>query len=809
QDGAQTSFVELAMSAPAPAGGEALATRDRAYDVAKSLAEEAVGGSLPSAPKQNTYSVRQLIDPSAIVQTGPGIPNWSFQQFTLGWSGPVTRAERVQLWLLPPFATRLWALASALLSGLLLFGMLNATRSADPPAPSSGAAELAAATLCALLLWTPSARADALEPSPALLEELRQRLLKPPSCTPDCVAVPSLSLSLSARRLDATVELHATEGAVYRAPGPLSQWAVERMRLDGADAFQGARLEDGFLYVRVPAGIHRLELSGPIPASQAWSLALGSPAPHRVAVQGPGWVVEGLHADGSAEPNLELRPVVTRDSAEQGAQPLVQWLEVQRELELGLRFELRTTITRLGPATDGVTVRLPLLPDESVNEAGLRSEDGSVLINLPRDRATLSFHSTLTPRAKLQLTAAQPMVEGALRHPYSERWVIRPGPLYRVSMSGIPALAQTDENGVYAPSYRPYPGEQLTVFAERLAAEAGASVTIDRAELALRPGSRSEEAKLTLSLRNSRGSTERIMLPAGAKLASVVLDGHAHPARLKQDVVEIPLAPGTHAIEVTTQRASELSFAYAPARPKVGRPLSNVRVNVTLPPDRWLLATGGPAWGPAILWWGHLVLVLVVALALGRVPGSPLKSHQWALLGFGLGQVETPVALIVVGWFFALAYRERDRITGVRLFYLVQALLVLFTLVALSCLVYAVHQGLLVPPDMQVQGMLSSQNFLQWYVDRTPGELPEVTVWSAPLWIYKSLMLIWALWLALGLVQWLRWGWSAFRKGGLKRKAPFGALHGRGMRGTPVPPGAAGAADVSGRSADSERAGVS
>jgi hypothetical protein len=105
-------------------------------------------------------------------------------------------------------------------------------------------------------------------------------------------------------------------------------------------------------------------------------------------------------------------------------------------------------------------------------------------------------------------------------------------------------------------------------------------------------------------------------------------------------------------------------------------------------------------------------------------------------------------------------------------------------------LAYAVHQGLLVSPDMQVQGMLSSHNFVQWYADRTPGDLPHVTVWTAPVWIYKALMLLWALWLAIGLIQWLRWGWAAFRKGGPRNdKAP-----------PHKPPGGSGSAEPSARS---------
>jgi hypothetical protein len=43
---------------------------------------------------------------------------------------------------------------------------------------------------------------------------------------------------------------------------------------------------------------------------------------------------------------------------------------------------------------------------------------------------------------------------------------------------------------------------------------------------------------------------------------------------------------------------------------------------------------------------------------------------------------------------------------------------------------------------------------------------------SLPLWVFRLLMLAWSLWLASRLLRWLRWGFDAFREGGLWRKAP-------------------------------------
>ena len=173
-----------------------------------------------------------------------------------------------------------------------------------------------------------------------------------------------------------------------------------------------------------------------------------------------------------------------------------------------------------------------------------------------------------------------------------------------------------------------------------------------------------------------------------------------------------------------------------------------------------------------MLFWGYLLVVLLFGVLLGRLPLSPLKTHQWCLLGLGLTQVEAPVALIVVGWLFALAYRERHPASHPTVFNALQVLLVGLSVLALVCLGYAVHRGLVVQPNMQVEGMGSIDPLLRWFADRTPGALPDVTIWSLPIWTYKAVMLLWALWLAGSILRWLRWGFTALRSGGGYRTRP-------------------------------------
>ncbi len=56
--------------------------------------------------------------------------------------------------------------------------------------------------------------------------------------------------------------------------------------------------------------------------------------------------------------------------------------------------------------------------------------------------------------------------------------------------------------------------------------------------------------------------------------------------------------------------------------------------------------------------------------------------------------------------------------------------------------------------------------------DRVDAVPVQGHVLSAPLLVYRLLMLAWALWLAWALVGWIRWGWESFAMGGHWRQMP-------------------------------------
>jgi len=326
--------------------------------------------------------------------------------------------------------------------------------------------------------------------------------------------------------------------------------------------------------------------------------------------------------------------------------------------------------------------------------------------------------------------------------------------------------------GVFAPEYRPWPGESITVSLAHPQGIEGQTLTIDDVSLEATPGRRLERVRLLATARSSREQPLVLRIPQEAEVQQVTIDGQDRPARPERGELRVTVPAGRHTLEVRWQQNRGMGALYGVPRVSFSSPAVNVTQQLTLPPERWLLATRGPAWGPAVLFWPYLVFLLAVALALGRVPASPLTSTQWVLLGLGLSVLPALAALTVAAFVFALTLRAQRPPQAPRVFNALQVLVAAWALVSLGLLYVAIHQGLLFRPDMQVAGGGSTDTVLRWYADRVTGGTPAAGVLSLPLWVYRVAMLLWALWLAASLVRAVGPAWRAFTQGGLWRSIP-------------------------------------
>lgn len=321
----------------------------------------------------------------------------------------------------------------------------------------------------------------------------------------------------------------------------------------------------------------------------------------------------------------------------------------------------------------------------------------------------------------------------------------------------------------WLPEWHPWPGEKVTLHITRPKAVDGQTLTIDNSSLTLKPGQRSQDVELQISLRSSQGLQHTITLPETAVLQSVTIDGQVRPLRQEGRKLTLPVNPGKQAVMIAWQEAKALEKIISTPPVDLGLDSVNTNLTINLGEDRWVLFTGGPKFGPAVLFWGVLIVIVVLSIGLGKIKLTPLKSWHWFLLLVGLSQIPIQLAVFVIAWLIILGWRSGQK-SEMRYFNALQVSIVILTLIALGQLFYAVAQGLLSSPEMQIMGNHSSAFNLRWYQDRSLSTMPVATVISFPIMVYRMLMLAWSLWLALSLLNWLKWGWSCFACNGLWQK---------------------------------------
>ncbi len=719
--------------------------------------------------------MQQQYAPDIKVQTGPGLPVWNWQRATLRWNGPVAADERLQLWLLPPWGTRLLlllglALLAAMGGRVFVAGQRNTDPASQPPhdgaepgdigSPGAAAAVLSL-LLAGLLLGAPlAARAE--WPTPELLETLRDRLTEPPDCQ-RCGDLAALALTAKGDDLTLRLSLHAQVDTAVPLPLPREGLIVRAVELDGQAAIL-LRDPAQLLWLRLPAGLHELTVTAAVPDAVA-TLQLPLPmAPGRVELDVEGWLVEG-YIEGRADKQLQLTRQRQTAATPLQAGVMPPFVQVEREIVLDVDWQVRTRVRRLSQADSAAVVEIPLLPGERVTTPDVRVRDGRVLLNLPPDRPEAVWNATLSRSDSFVLKAAE-------RDDFVEVWQLRASSLWHVQSTGIPLVQRVDAEGQWLPEWRPWPGEQVTLTIDRPEGAPGGTATIDRSQLRLSPSQRLSEATLEMTIRASRGADQTVTLPAGAILTSVRINDVQQPIQQQGQQVVLPLTPGVQRIALVWRSEQGIGTRYETPVVDLGGPSVNATLSVSLPRNRWVLLAGGPVMGPAVLFWGVLLVILVGAIVLARVGGTPLRVHEWFLLGVGLSQSHVLAILVVAGWLLLLARRKHwaDREMGAFKFDLAQLALALLTLVAGAVLLGAIEQGLLGSPDMQIAGNHSSAWQLNWYQDRVAGSLPTAWVMSAPMLLYRGLMLAWALWLALAILRWLGWAWSCFSAGGLWRR---------------------------------------
>ncbi len=701
------------------------------------------------------------IDPDANIQTGPGLPQWQWHKTLLSWNGRVDSQQQLELWYLSPrvamWLNFLQVILVTVLS-LLMFGVLDKKLKISMP--------LLTMILIMPLLSAPveNTYANAGFPDQKILDDLKNHLLQAPECLPACAQIEQMNLVINEKSMEIQLQIHVQQQSAVPLPARFKQWYPNKVTIDGKDAQALIRTKKGLLWLSLSQGIHNVVMQGLNSRQHKFTLPLPL-KPHHIVTDAEGWRVEGLHENGTVDKQLHFTRLRIQQKTTETMRPvaLPPFIRIERTLKLGLDWRIVTRIIRVQPGDSAVVLEYPLLQGEAVTTANIRVKNKRVLINMSAGQQVMQWQSLLENREKIDLQAAQ-------TDRWTEVWRLDASPTWHLQMSGIAVVHHQDRQGRWLPEWRPWPGESISLFITRPEAVKGATLTIDKSELQIKPGKRSQEAELTVTIRSSKGRQHTITLPKQAVLQSVLINGVTQPIRQKQNTVMVPLRPGKQTISLNWNENKLQSSLLTTPHVNLGIPSVNNYIKVLSGNDRWILFTWGPEFGPAALIWGVLIVIALLSLGLGEIKLTPLKHWQWFLLLLGLSQIPVTAALLVVIWLMALAIRGKQPLESTSYFNIMQLALGMLTLTALTLLFVAVQQGLLGSPDMQIAGNQSTAFNLNWYQDRNSAWLPTATVISLPLKVYRILMLLWSLWLAVSLLNWLKWGWQCFSQDGLWKK---------------------------------------
>ena len=748
--------------------------------VAESLREDArdwpsdsVAVEPAYAPKkQNQQSSNLAFDPAARTQTGPAMPEWSGNEILCRWDGPVTSGQQVNPIYITRVMNQILTLVRCVLL-LLLAAFLIRMRPFFDFGRKGKRLLQTTATAVAMLWCISSGTCYGQFPDKEMLDTLRQRLLQASASFPDSANIASLEVDVQDIKLLMKLEVHAAAEVAIPLPGKLPIWSpvsvslsdpsIESNQAESTPSIPAivCRLDDGYLWLVVPQGVHIVQVEGNLADINEWVLAFPLP-PKRVVVSAPQWQVVGLRPTGVPESQLFFTRFekAGEDEAKYDQRIFRPIVIVERRLEIGLVWKVFSKVIRLSAPGKAIALKIPLLAGERIISS--TTEQGSTIrdVNLAADQSEFTWESELDSVNELALTAAS-------TEAYVERWVVTSSPIWNITTKGIAPIYEMTE-GELMPVWQVWPGEQVVLDIRRPKAIAGQSMTVQHVVQRSSFGTRQRTTVLEIAVESSLGGDFVLELAPEAEVTSLAIANRKQPVRRNDAQLIVPLQPGLQRVEVAwqTDKAMKTSVAVDPVKLPVES--ANVVSTIVVPESRWVIWASGPMRGPAVRLWIFLFTAILFALLLGSNSLSPLKRYEWVLLALGLTQLHAAAGLIVVAWLFLLGWRGSTQPQSmVRWqFNLLQILIVMLTMVVLGIFLVVVGKGLLGNPEMFIVGNGSTSDFLNWFEPKAQLELPRPAIVSISIWYYRLAMLLWALWLASALLRWLQTAWQSISHGG-------------------------------------------
>lgn len=710
-----------------------------------------------------------LLFDEGIVQAGVSRPDWSWTSHHIAWNSPVSTQQSYQLIILN--ATELAivrAIGFACLI-LLLWSIFSVNRSDYSKvisllSPKKLSTNL---TIFIALLGLTGLSDDAYAevPPQSMLSELEQRLLQPDLCRPTCVLADNVDISVQDKHLSMRFSINVAAASAL----PLfkvEDLDINAIELNGQAVNRAFKDSNGYLVVALPPGIHQLTVNGFISSNAVFSLEFAT-KPKRVLVNANLWEVYGLDPIGrikSKALQFEARKSlkegeINSDETVIDIQPLpaTPLVLVYRHVFIDSSVRVDNQVLRVAPKAGVLNTQVPLLPQE-IATSEISVVDGRVNIFMERDSNVVGWLGRLQHTDNtLTFTAANdPNIIEIWTFQVSDRWHLNESHLLSRWKNQSSLEIEAEES-----FYLPQVGESMTLSLERLQSFDNTLAVVDDALVSLFPGLKTSKGELFYSVRSPSGIEQMVSLPKEVKVLSVRFDGKQQNIRLENTLLTLEIPAGETEIVIEFEAQAIGLLSYQAPRFDLNLPVSNLSVHINNYPA-WLMYSQGPLIGIAVLYWGQLLLFLVLAYVFGRVKGLPISRWQWVVFGLGVSVSSWLPLWMLIAFCIAIWIYQHRLLTNSHFPYLKEtriALVIFGCLILLGLLVF-IPSSLFSRPDMGIIGNESTLTQWRWFLDRSTGMTPEVTLFSAPFYVYKAFLVIWSLWLSFAVLNWSMSSWK-------------------------------------------------
>lgn len=704
----------------------------------------------------------------ALIQAGEALPDWRWHYASLSWSGPIDAQEKSSLIILGRSGRILWRIG-LILSSLFWLGLLfKVFKKEDFKLPTMPTKSIEAVFLVGIIgLYSssfPSLHAAEF-PSNQLLKQLQNRLYPQQKCEPVCASL--IKTEVKAEQNNLTVKLNYHLNADVVVPIPVSKdWKIIRIVSENKKV-SGIYRHQGQDWIALDKGIHQVVITAVLSEKATISIKFIMP-PGYISTQGKGWEFAGITSDKLSGNNLQLIRYIKPQAIDNKVNPsntsnaiaVKPFVQVERSLTFDNEWELLTTVHRIAPVKGALNIDIPLWSMEHPFIAQDKIKQNMMQVSLEPSADDFVWSSQIDRNETFSLKASN-------SENYTEVWKLVFSPMWNMQLSGIPMVypGRTYKEDYWEFLYYPRANEKLDIKITRPQHVVGKTMVFDNLNVEYFPGVRGSGAVMELNYHATQAQPLPLTFSKTATISEVKLDGKVVNIRPDDGRLSLQASIGKHRVLVRWRDENKIQIKTILPRFSVNGNYSNLQTKVTIPGKRWTLFASGPGYGPVVLYWGELLVFILVAIALARVSFSALKFRQWLLLGLGMSTFSWPALGLASVWLLTVSWRKKHEVNSGKAAIALQWGFLGLTVTAVLALVATIPSGLLSTPEMGIVGNGSYSNSLQWFLDQGQNEIPQLSFISLPLWIYKALMLLWATWISFSLIKWIGWSWDELKRG--------------------------------------------